>query len=184
MNRRQYLAIAATAALAGCASGDPEEAATTAAPTPTPTPTPAPTPTATPTPTRTPTETPTPTPTPTPGPGSYDADQVRSSAETVSYDDLFRNIESYAGEAVYFEYGQVYQTLYEDEYTYLQLYVADSTDEWDGDIAAHYFGDDRILEDDFMELWAVAERLLEYETVQGNTRTIPLVTLVDYDLRE
>jgi hypothetical protein len=46
------------------------------------------------------------------------------------------------------------------------------------------YGDDRLLEEDIIELWGVAEELLSYETVQGNTRTIPRLTLTDYNLRE
>lgn len=132
----------------------------------------------------TPTANPTPTATPSPKPGSYNVDKVRSSAETVGYDTIFRNIEKYTGEAVYFEYGQVYQTIYEDNYTYLQLYVSNKNDEWEGDVAAAYFGDERILENDRIELWGVVEDLIEYETVKGNVRTIPLLTIVDYELYE
>lgn len=197
MNRRKYLAqittIACTAGLAGCSDDagqavgtvDTDTSSTpTASPSPTESPTASPTPTESPTPspTATASPTPSPTPTPTPGPGNYSAQTVRKNAETVSYDELFRNIDQYKGEAVYFEFGQIYQTIYEDDYTYIQMDVANNDDEWEGDVAATYWGDERLLEDDLIELWAVAEKLYEYETTAGDVRTIPLLTLVTYDL--
>lgn len=189
MNRRTYLTAAGVGLipLAGCTGGNDtgdgggSEGSNS---TPEDTETNSPAPTESPTTTPTATASPTPTATPTPEPGGYDADEVRSTAETVGYETLFRNIEEYIGEAVYFEFGQIYQAIYEDEYTYLQLYVANNDDEWEGDIAAAYYGDERILENDQMELWGVAEDLYEYETVNGNVRTIPFLTLVDYELYE
>ncbi|KTG30656.1 hypothetical protein AUR66_00540 [Haloferax profundi] len=95
---------------------------------------------------------------------------------------MFRYIEDYEGVPIHFNYGQVSRVIYEDEYTYLQLYVSNTDSEWEGDVAARYYGDQRLLEDDYIELWAVAEGLHEYETVNGNIRTIPLLTIVEYEL--
>lgn len=115
---------------------------------------------------------------------SYSADDVREEARAVEYDELFRNFEEYQDAAVYFQYAQVYQTVYEDNYTYTQINVSNDDQSWSGDIAAWYYGDRRVLEEDFMEFWGVVERLYEYETVDGGVRTIPGVTLVDYALRD
>lgn len=182
MHRRKYIGLTGVAlgvGLAGCASGGSDGGASGtigegSTPKSTKTPTESPTPTAS----------PTPSPTPVPGPGDYDAKTVRESATDVAYDTLFRKIEQYEKESVHFEYGLVYQTIYEDGYTYLQLDVTNDSNEWEGDVAATYWGDDRLLENDFIELWAVVEGLHEYETVKGDTRTIPLLTIVDYELRE
>jgi hypothetical protein len=120
----------------------------------------------------------------------YDPDNIRDLASTVDYDELFRNFESYKGEAIHFEYGSVYQTLYqenrEDPTTgdYYQIDVSNNTQSYEGDIGAGWFGDERLLENDFIELWGVAEELISYETVQGDTRTIPRLTMTDFEIRE
>jgi len=188
MDRRAYLTgIATTAALglAGCGgSGDtsaPERRSPTARSTSSTTPTE----------TSKPTPEPTPEPTATPGRlegERYTAEYVRENAHTdVDYDDLFRDFEQYQGEAIHYNYGLLYQAMYDryEDYDYHQLNVKnDPTEAYQGDVAMIWAGDERLLEDDLIELWAIVENLYEYETVQGETRTIPLLTLVDYELRE
>jgi hypothetical protein len=121
---------------------------------------------------------------------AYDPDNIRDIASTVDYDELFRNFESYKGEPIHFEYGLVYQTLYqenrEDPTTgdYYQMDVSNNTQSYEGDIGAGWFGDERLLENDYIELWGVAEELISYETVQGDTRTIPRITMTDFEIRE
>lgn len=173
MNRRGYLALAARsiASLAGCSESDPGAVTTTSSSDETQSPTPTDQPTTTKSPTTTEVD-----------PEDYDPKQVREEAQTLSYDELFRNFEDYKGDAVYFEFMYVYQAIYEDEYTYVQANVSNTEESYQGDIAAWYFGDERILEGDVMEMWGVAEELWEYETVQGDTRTIPGIVLVDYEL--
>jgi hypothetical protein len=114
----------------------------------------------------------------------YDVDRVRSDAETVSYEELFRNLEEYQGESVHYPYVRVYQTAYEDDFDYLQAYVSTRSGEWPGDVAMYWFGGERLLENDRLEAWAVVEKLHTYETVEGAERTIPLLTLVDFRLKE
>lgn len=173
MRRRAFLAAtsALTASVAGCTDED------TAEPTADTTPTEPPTATDPPTATRSPTATATATPDP------YDPEIARENAISPTYDELFRNINQYKGDPVRFGWAQVYQVLYGDEYDHIQMYVSNNDQEFEGDVAAEWYGDQRILEDDrFQPVVGVAERLYEYETVQGDTRTIPLLTLVDYEL--
>ena len=122
---------------------------------------------------------PTATPTPTQQP-VYDEQYIRNNASEVAYETLFRNFERYAGEPVHYPYGLIYQVMYnvEEGTDYLQLYVSTNSRDWQGDIAAYWSGDTRLLEDDRIELWGVPERLYTYETVEGNERTIPLLTIV------
>lgn len=42
---------------------------------------------------------------------------------------------------------------------------------------------ERVLEDDVTELWGVVEQLYSDGTVEGDTRTIPRLTMTDYELR-
>lgn len=174
MYKRKYLGMAsASTGLAGCVSGSPSGSNSSGG---------AHSPNATTTPT--PTSSPTPSPTPVPGPGDYDAKTVRESATDVAYDTLFRKIEQYKKESVHFEHGQIYQAMYGNDYTYLQLYVTNDSNEWEGDVAATYWGDNRLPRNNAFELWAVVEDLHEYDRVNGDTRTIPLITIVDYELYE
>lgn len=128
--------------------------------------------------------TPTPTPTQTAASQFEDVADVRAQAEAIPYDKLFRNIDEYRDDAVYYEYASVYQVIYGDESDYLRMNVSTTDEVWQGDIAAWHFGDERILEDDRMEVWGVIYGLYEYETTQGNTRTTPAIYLADYDRRE
>lgn len=153
MERRTYLTLIGSAAgLAGCTGG-------TSAP-------------------RT-----TATPTPTPGP-AYDPAYAREHAVTPSRTELFRNVERYEGDPVHFEYGQVYQVVHDDPEPgtdFLLIYVANNRESWEGDVAAHWTGEERLARDDLIELWGVVERLYTYTTDRGNERTIPLLTLVDFE---
>jgi len=183
MNRRAYLATAAaTIGLAGCTNSDSSQSASpspTTAPTATPTPTPTATPTATEPPATTTQET---SAGPTNTVPEYDADRVRDEAVTLRYDTVFRNIEKHRGQAIYYKRAQVYQTLFYDTYEYLQMYVSSSSTEWQGDVAVVWDGEERLLENDYMEAWFVVEGLHTYTTTQDQRRTIPLLTLVDYNL--
>jgi len=119
----------------------------------------------------------------------YKRSNIRDNATSPAYDEFFRNFEAFQGEQIHFLYGDVYQTLYDQadsppQYDYYQIYVTNNEQEYEGDIAADWYGDERLIEEDIIELWGVAENLYSYETVEGDTRTIPRITLVDYELRE
>lgn len=189
MNRRHLLALVAAGVLGGCGSESDGGDTPTATPmrTPTPAPTATATTTATPEPTPTPTPTPEPTPTPTLTPNKYTESYVHEHAINPDYDTFFRNFESYEGDAIRFVRAYVYQAQYaqDEEGHYYQMEVSNDPDgQYEGDIGVVWYGDERLLEDDIIEFWGIAERLFDYETVRGDTRTIPLLTLVDYDLRE
>jgi hypothetical protein len=124
---------------------------------------------------------------PTPTPDPYGESYVKSNAKEPSYDELFRNFEDYEGEPIRFERGEVYQAQYPEnqDYDYFQMWVSQADPKYEDDIAAVWYGGERYLEDDvFSPLYGVAERLFSYETVQGDERTIPLLTLVHVELQE
>lgn len=110
--------------------------------------------------------------------------EAKEQAKVVPYEELFRNIDQYRNESVYYEFAAVYQAIYEDEYDYLRMNVSTTADEWQGDVAAWYYGDARILEDDRMEVWGIVTGLHEYETTEGNVRSTPAIAIADYELRE
>lgn len=169
MRRRTFLATASTLALtlAGC-SGDSGGITT---------------PSATSTATAEPTPSASPTPSPTPTADPYVPEDAREEATSPSYEQLFRRIEDYEGEPVRFEWAQVYHVQYNDGNDYIQMYVANNDRQMEGDVAASWYGDQRILEgDEFNPAIGVVERLYEYETVRNDVRTIPYLTLVEYDM--
>lgn len=178
MNRRRFLATSTTVGatlLAGCtSSGDSGADPTTAT-------------TSEPTTVRT-TERETTEPTTTTEAADtlpYNASAVKDNADSIGYEELFRNFEDYEGEYVYFEHAYVYQVIYADDdvnYDYLQMNVSQNTEEWTGDVAAAWYRDGRLLEEDYLEFWGVAEQLYTYTTVEGNERTIPFITMVAHEL--
>jgi len=184
MRRRAYLAtVGATLAVAGCTNseGTPTDAPTTE---PRVTQTSTERPAAEPTPDRRLEPTETPAIEQGPDPTEYDPAKIRARATPLDYDTIFRNIDEYRYRAVYYEYGLVTQTIYSDGVDQIHLSVSNNSREWEGDLFAAWFGDERLLEEDLIELWGVVEGLYEYETVRGDVRTVPLLTLVDYELLE
>lgn len=70
---------------------------------------------------------------------------ARGSPQSPSYDDFSGNFESYEGEAVHFEYGAVYQTLYDPgpgllSYDCYQMCVTNNEQQYEGEIAVDWCG--------------------------------------------
>lgn len=112
---------------------------------------------------------------------NYDPEQVRENSEYIPYKELFRNIESNQGKAIYFPGGEVAQVSEEDDVDVYRIYVGETPEDGSNDVYALYYGDGRLLEEDQIELWGVVEGTETYETVMGDERTIPKITLVDYE---
>lgn len=114
-------------------------------------------------------------------PPDYDPEKIREEAEYIAYDELFRNIEYYEGEAIHFPGAEVDQAFHGavDEY---RIYVGRTPEDGSNDVYAQYDGRGRLIEGDQIELWGVVEGTITYETVLGEERTIPLITLVDFEM--
>ena len=146
---------------------------TTIAPTSTPKPTSTPTPTPTPIPTPTPMPTPTPTPIPTLTPKQKDDTYIAA-----TYKEYARNPDSYTGNLVKIS-GKVIQVLEEAETggTFLTLRVVQDSD-YDQVWMIGFLlptGASRILEDDSVKIYGSFAGVTSYETVMGNTVTVPLI---------
>ena len=144
---------------------------TTAAPTPTPTPTP----TATPTPMPTPKPTPTPVPTLTP-------EQKEDTYLSVEYEEYARNPADHEYDMVKLK-GEVIQVMEEegDQGTILTLRILQN-DDYDTIWLVYYVlpdGASRILEGDNVKVYGISAGVYSYETVQGNTLTVPLIVAED-----
>ena len=107
-------------------------------------------------------------------------DEIKSHAVQVSYDELFRNIENYVGDIVYFK-GQVIQVLGESDYFDLRVAVTDKGFYWDDPVYVSYQGK-RLLEGDIIKLWASVDGLITYTAVMGNWVTIPKLTALIVEL--
>lgn len=103
--------------------------------------------------------------------------EVQSEASQVTYDDLFRNNESYLGELVHYR-GQVVQVVEAggDDYR-LRVNVTEGAYFWEDTVFLHYSGA-RLLEDDIVEFVGEVKGLITYEAVLGNQITIPEIQSV------
>lgn len=113
----------------------------------------------------------------------YDVEEVKAEATQPGIDDFVRNMEDYTGESLYFEYAYINQKIEEDGFFQFHLQLSDSGQEYQGDAFGWWEGD-RFLEGDNVEIWGVGEGPYEYETVQGDYRTVPAISIVDMKMSE
>ena len=138
---------------------------TTAAPTPTPIPTP----------------TPTPEPTPTPAP-TLTPEQKEETYLSVEYDEYARNPQNHEYEMVKLN-GSVVQVMEEegDQGTGLTIRIMQN-DNYETIWLVYYLlpdGASRILEGDNVKVYGISAGVYSYETVQGNSLTVPLIVAED-----
>lgn len=110
---------------------------------------------------------------------SYNPEQIRENAEYIEYRNLLRDVESYVGEPIHYPWGEVVQSI-SDSNQY-RINVGEYPGFDSNDLFVDYSGDERLVEDDQIQLWGVVEGSVTYETVMGDERTIPRITLVDYE---
>lgn len=108
-------------------------------------------------------------------------EEVREKAEHVEYSELMRNAEDYIGEAIYYEatVDQVIPFEDEEDAYQLRLFVNDEND----DVMGAWRGE-RVIEDDAIETYSVGAGRIEYETIFGETREIPLLSIYDIEILE
>lgn len=107
-------------------------------------------------------------------------EQIKSYAIEVTYEDLMRYNENYVGKIVHYK-GPVVQIVESD--SFLLLAVTKTLLTWDDLIwidLDHYDGE-RLLKGDVIDLWGRVKGLKSYETVVGNTATIPEIDLLQVE---
>lgn len=109
---------------------------------------------------------------------------MKEEAETVPYNDLYRNISDYEGDAV--EYESVHIKSFLEETEQSQTFVAtlethSFTDEHV--IYCEWSGDTRYRDDDNVNLWGIVEGVHTYGSVTGD-RTVPHIDVTDMELAE
>jgi len=101
-------------------------------------------------------------------------EEIKSTALTISYDNLMRNNENYIGKIVYFR-GKIDQVseVYSNKYI---LRIATKESEYfdySGDsIWVNYEGK-RLLEEDIVDIWGSVKGLKTYTAILGNGVTVP-----------
>ena len=98
----------------------------------------------------------------------------------ITYDQLARTPDKYTGEKIKFS-GKVIQVMEEDGSTGIRLAVNSNYDNvilgtYDSSIVSS-----RVLEDDQITVYGVSAGLYSYETVMGDTMTIPAMTIDKID---
>ncbi len=98
-------------------------------------------------------------------------------AATLSYDEIFRNNESYIGDLVYLK-GEVVQVIQGNgRINALRVNVTKGDYYWEDTVFLHYRGS-RLLENDIIEFVARIEGLYTYEAINGASITLPDLTVM------
>lgn len=134
-------------------------------------------------PTRTPRPTPTATLPPTPTPT---IEEIKASAAVIPFKDLARNTETHVDAMVHYG-GEVVQVSERSGGRYV-LRVNVTRDEhgfWSDTVWVNYQSDSiRLLDDDVIEMWAVVDGRRSYESIFGQTITLPELTAKIIELKE
>lgn len=116
-----------------------------------------------------------------------DPQAYKDSCENISYEDIARNPGNYVGKDIHF-YGQVIQVMEDGNDVTLRVATKKSDyGYWNDDVVLVAYtreeGESRILEDDMVNLYGVCAGTTSYETVRGDTLTIPsmVAKYVDMD---
>ena len=103
--------------------------------------------------------------------------ELKARADRVTYEELYRNNETYQGDLVYLK-GEVIQVLTEgnsDSYI-LRVEITPTDYGYDDPVLVHYTGPVRLLDDDIVELVGNVKGLRTYKSVLGGEITIPEIT--------
>lgn len=102
-------------------------------------------------------------------------------ASTLSFDEIFRNNESYIGDLLYFE-GEIVQVIQASgRIRALRVNVTKGDYYWGDTIYLRYRGP-RLLEDDIIEFVARLDGLYTYEAINGASITLPDLTVMQSHL--
>jgi hypothetical protein len=103
-------------------------------------------------------------------------DQVKATATTISYEELFRNYQNYIGDTIYFR-GQIIQGY--SPYSGMYVYRI-ATDDY-GDVL-YVNSQSPFLVYDEVDLWGKVKGMKTYTSVLGNSITIPEIDAIQIDL--
>ncbi len=96
---------------------------------------------------------------------------VKRQAQSIAYDSLARDTESYVGNIVHYR-GKVVQVQESGSRAVLRVNVTNDDGWWEDTVWVNYSGP-RLLEDDIISLWGRVRGRRTYTAVLGNSITIP-----------
>ena len=103
--------------------------------------------------------------------------ELKEKADRVTYEEIYRNNETYQGDLVYLK-GEVVQVIADgnsDRYV-LRVSITRSSFGYDDPVLVHYTGPVRLLDDDIVEIVGNVKGLRTYESTLGGRITIPEIT--------
>lgn len=105
-----------------------------------------------------------------------------ATSNDINIDMLNRQPDDYVGKEVYFG-GTVIQVIYDDsDMSEVQMRVRIDGGYTVNDVFYTYYylqdDEDRILEEDYVKIYGISEGLITYESVRGNSITVPLIQTV------
>lgn len=102
-------------------------------------------------------------------------EQFKSMCSYISYEDLLRNPGAHKGEYIELS-GTVFQVVSEAKNElYLSAYFVKSGNNITLVMIDNFGAPSRILEDDYITVWGTVDDLYTYETIRGNSNTIPQI---------
>ena len=104
-------------------------------------------------------------------------EELKEQADRVTYEELYRNNETYQGNLVYLR-GEVIQVVADgnsNRYV-LRVAITQSSYGYDDPVLVRYTGPIRLLEDDIVEIVGNVKGLHTYESVLGGQITVPEIT--------
>ena len=114
--------------------------------------------------------------------GGRSKEEVKADAEEVPYDDLYRKVDEYEGEAIY-DSGYVYQLMdVEENYSNMLISVG-KTGLVEDKLMWAYWNGPPFRENDDIEFWAIVAGIKTYNTMLGGEKTVPEIDIVDMQLQ-
>lgn len=104
--------------------------------------------------------------------------EFKASCKYYTYEELARNPKDYVGLPVVL-YGEVVQVMEEGDHVQLRVNITEGVYNWQNAVYVDYTrkvpNESRILEGDIITFWGISNDTISYETVMGNSVTVPYV---------
>lgn len=114
-------------------------------------------------------------------------EEFKATCVYCTYEELARNPLDYKGEAINL-YGEVIQVMENGNEVQLRVNITQNEYSWEDPVYVAYTRKDekenRILEDDMIQIWGVSNGTINYETVMGNNLTVPFIEAAYIEIEE
>jgi len=104
--------------------------------------------------------------------------EFKASCSYYSYEEIARNPKDYVGNPIYL-YGQVLQVMEQGDEVQLRVNITEAEYGWQDAVYVSYTrkssNESRILEEDMITVWGISNDTISYETVLGQSLTVPYI---------